>query len=131
MKLAGLAWGQVFRALSKSPRTIVAPLTVANVFSLGSPRIKAKAPEGASHEERITALEMGQELIYSELDGIKEKAKRDTDRLEARIEDLSTNVEHEIQGIKEEQRSLSVGDLDVEIVGVVWLILGVILSSIP
>ncbi len=91
----------------------------------------AKAGPDASYEQRLTILE-------KEVDRLRERRERDQvavgkrfDRVEANLTNERAERTKDYAALKEKVEDFAVGGLHLEVVGLAWLVVGVLFSTLP
>jgi len=131
-------WGALKEAAKAFPRW---PATknlslIAGTGSLkfgGSARISAwhGSPTGASLEQRIGALEANLATVKQELEATSTELRSEDEAMRAQLE-AERNARHEITNdLKMKLEGIGVEGLRAEAIGLVWLLVGVVFSTIP
>lgn len=126
------------RWLSRRPRLGAKPHTFSYVGT-GGVRIGGSAkvffwrgvPPGASLEDRLTTLEANVENLKTEQAETAKELQAAMEKLTEAINSERQMQESIVKELREQFNELGAGGLHIEIAGVFWLILGVVLSTIP
>jgi hypothetical protein len=127
-------WFRRFVAVIRGGRSHTVAAAAAAVGSVG---LDARASVvriprvGAPLEERISALEQNAERLRIELDERFAAVTKDVQHVRAKIdEERSARLAGE-QTIAMRLERFAIGDLDAEVVGVIWLFFSTLATSIP
>ena len=128
-----VAWLRRVGAVFARPKsvTVHAGTVLSGVTLAGAGRVRQTLAPDAPHERRLSLLEDNLELLQKQVDDGLEQ-------LHGRIQQLGTQIDrdaHERRREKEQAEQLvaevAVGGLHLEVVGLLWLALGVIGTSMP
>jgi hypothetical protein len=127
--------GQWFGALLRAfrrPDPTVLEIPAMDLSMVGErPRLRSGAGAGASLEERLTVLEGNLNQLQGELDADIQAVREAVRRQE---EDLRREHEVRRQGDDHTMRQVegaAIGGLHLELVGLFWLVLGLVGSNLP
>lgn len=128
----GAAWIKSFAAafLTPPPTTVQAQ-AAGSSFVVGRARSILKPVPGATLEQRIQALESGLDRLREETDTTESELRTQIQTLKRLLSEEGRARQTEAKSIAAKLEELAVGGLYLEIVGVTWLALGVIGTSIP
>jgi len=127
-------WGW-FRQLASAfetpkPITLQASIEVSVVMSGDLSVVRAAGP-GASLEDRVSVLEENLSRLRDELAVKKQKFQEGIQTVKEQIERETQERRTENQQIARRTEELAVGGLHLETVGLLWLVFGVVVTSIP
>ena len=114
------------------PKTIKASLsaTVPVGFSADA-RVRKSIPDDASLEERVAFLEEQYEALREKQRETKRQLEERAEDLEEQIEDEETVREKADERLRDTIEEVSIGGLHLEMVGLVWLVVGIMCASLP
>ena len=116
----------------KKPKPIVVSAEPARVqYRASSATVARGLKENPTLEDRLSHLE-------EQIRNLSGEARKFREEVRASIDDVNKSVSNEIRDRRNQQRelraqleSLSVGGLNLETVGLVWILIGVTFSSLP
>jgi hypothetical protein len=98
---------------------------------MGSATLTTGPPKDADMERRVAWLESQSKQLAADFARLQSVHREYVRSLECRIKQEVSALKTSISETQAEQEKLSVGDLDIEVVGLLWLMIGVIISSVP
>jgi hypothetical protein len=129
-----LRWWGRFVATFSRPKAVHAYLnaTAASVtLSAGKARVRHGVSPDAPTDRRVTVLEENLNLLQKQVD-------EDLDELRGRIAELKAQADREAQARRQDDdrmalqlEAVAVGGLHLESIGLLWLALGVLGTSVP
>ena len=127
-----VGWAGALANVFRHPKPITAEMAESFSFTLSlEGRLKAGTGPDATTEVRLSALEKNLEAMQREMDEKFQSHQK-------RITEVQTNVNKESQERQAKDAEVSrliedigVGGLRLEVVGLAWLFVGVIFTSIP
>lgn len=124
-------FGRLVQAFRR-PKPISLQASAASAVIAGArPRLRSGVGPGVSLEDRLGVLEGNLKQLEGEMDAeirdVKEQVAQAHDGLRREREERSVGDDRTTSQIKE----VAIGGLHLEVVGLVWLILGVLGTSIP
>ena len=99
--------------------------------TLGSPQFSASLGADATVEERLDALEEKYEQLNQQLAEARRELKSEARRLDEAVNDERRARDEADAAIQEQLESFSVGGLHLESMGLVWLLVGITLTTLP
>lgn len=126
------AWFRRVIATFRTPEPIT--LQASGSFSaawFGEARVVRGVPPGAPLEDRVAVLEDNLGRLRDELDAKEEKIRREMATVREGLEHESQERRVENQRMAQTVEEVAVGGLHLEFVGLIWLVLGVLGTSIP
>jgi hypothetical protein len=112
-------------------RIAVGAATLGMATASGRARVVAISGQDASLEDRVRTLEQNAERFRVELDGRFNDVDKDVQRIRERVDREQAARASAEQAMATRLQKFAVGDLDQEIVGLVWLLLSTIATAIP
>jgi hypothetical protein len=128
-----LAWLNRFPRILLRPRPNVFDLQAAmgGLGAVGKAQVRVSAGPGASLERRVTILEQNLQLAEERITEVETDFTTQIRRLQSEGEaERRTREEHDL-ALRKQVEQLSVGGLDFELMGVVWVIIGSAFSTFP
>ncbi|HEV8608874.1 MAG TPA: hypothetical protein VGS98_02230 [Thermoanaerobaculia bacterium] len=112
------------------------PITGSGAVAIGGAQVSARgrtfhrAREGASPEERVSMLEKGLDSALEELDRAVQRVENQFAATRESIQHESRERAADNQRVSQKIEEFAVGGLHLEIVGLSWLILGMIATNL-
>ena len=133
--LPGEIWSW-FRQLAAAfvppkPISAQASIVLGGTTLAGAGRVVRSAGPGASLESRVAILEEGVNGLRNELEAKEHGLRRELGSVRESIDHESKARQTQNQQTLDTIKDVAVGGLDLEFVGLVWLLLGVLGTSIP
>ena len=97
----------------------------------GEVRALVSAGPGTSLDRRVALLEENLNRLRDEVDAKENKIGRELSAVRGAIEEERRAREKEARRITRQMEELAVGGLHLELIGLTWLVLGVLGTSIP
>ncbi len=127
-----VAWVRLLTSAFVRPKPIVVNLEAAvSVSSAASARLTVGVPEGAALHKRITALEKNLVSFRTEYDNKVLDLERSIASSRSASEKAVGDTRKEIAAVDAKMAELAIGGVRLELVGLVWLLLGVIATGLP
>lgn len=125
-------WFRQLAAAFATPKPITLQVSDAvSVAMTGDARVVRGAGPGASLEDRVSVLEENLSRLRDELDVKKQEFRQEIQTVREHIERETQERRAENQQAARRIEEMAVGGLHLEIVGLSWLVLGVVGTSIP
>jgi hypothetical protein len=116
------------------PRAHVVNVTgIASASATGSARISVwrQAPEPAAVEDRLSALEGNTESLRQDLEWHSQQNRQASEKLRSELEAERGARRDGIAVVEGRLNELGAGGLHIEAAGLFWLVLGIVLATIP
>jgi hypothetical protein len=127
-----VAWFRQLAAAFLPPKPITVQANVVGVAIVaGEARVVVRASPGDSLDRRVTILEENLDRLRDEIDAKEKKVRTELSIVKAAVEREERARETEARRLSSQMEELAVGGLHLELVGLTWLILGVLGTSIP
>lgn len=125
-------WFTLFVGAFKKPEphTISVASGALNTM-VGDVRVEIGVAEGAPLENRVHALEQNLRILRGEIKQTDERVQRSLSEINNAVEDEKNKRISAVESTSFRIEELAVGGLQFEIVGLCWLIVGTLCSSIP
>jgi len=127
-----LGWFRGLVSAFKTAKTLSAIVTgTGGITTSGEVHVRLVGGPGASVDQRLAALEENLTRLQKETDQRFEQARRDIAQTQEMIQREGQEREAGEQRIRRDLEEVAVGGLRLESIGLIWLFLGVIYTSIP
>lgn len=127
-----VAWLRQLAAAFLPPKPITLQAHIRGVATAsGEARAIVRAGPGASLDRRVTILEENLNQLRDEIDARENKVRTELSTVKAAVEQEQRARETEARQLSKQMEEFAVGGLHLELVGLTWLILGVLGTSIP
>lgn len=97
----------------------------------GDVRVPEKLPEIASLEERVAVLEENHERLHEAIDAARKEHNKETDDLRQKIVEQDKSFRQETDRLNRLLEGIAIGGLNLEVAGLVVLVVGTVLGSVP
>lgn len=122
-------WGRNVRSLILEGRRVTAEASSTIVFaSTGRATVQGKTAS-MTIEQRIEELERRAVAAEQKIEEVRDEAKRRVDETRAALLNEDTEIRTSVATLRKQLEDFSVGGLDLEGMGLFWLIVGSILST--
>ena len=88
-------------------------------------------PAGASAEDRLMALEQNAETLRKDLEWHASQARQASEQLRTELTSERQEREAKVTDVSRRLERLGAGGLHIEAAGLFWLILGIVLATVP
>lgn len=127
-----VAWLRLLASAFVPPKSVVAKLEAAiSTNSALSARLTVGVPEGAALHKRITALERNLASFRTEYDDKVVELERSIAGSRSAADKAVEDTRREIAAVDDKIVALATGGVRIELVGLVWLLLGVVATGLP
>jgi hypothetical protein len=127
-----VAWFRQLVAAFLPPKPITGQANAGGVVTVaGEARVVVRAGPDASLDRRVTILEENLDRLRDEIDAKESKVRTELSTVKAAVEQEQRARETEARRLSSQMEELAVGGLHLELIGLAWLILGVLGTSIP
>jgi hypothetical protein len=125
-------WVSRFLLSFRKPEPLViTPAPASASTGVGQPTVRISASANSTSEERISLMEKDVDLLWTSLDRLQKDFAENIRKVSARTtKDVLTlkRVDQQLQNHLEE---VAVGGLRLEVVGLSWLLIGLVLATLP
>jgi hypothetical protein len=131
-------WESIVSWVAAIPDQVCAPTAVSASISemIPGPSMSAHGQVRASHEdksleEKVSWLLHQVEKLENRMEDLRREGRQREKQLEVLIEEEASERESADENISQQIEEVAIGGLHLEFMGVVWLVVGIVLSSFP
>jgi len=131
-------WQSIVRWVAAIPDQMRAPRTITAsasgklpLFSVSASVEVHSSPGDKSLEEKVTWLLNQVEKLEGRISDLRREGREQEKKLESLIDEEASQRESADENINRQIEEVAVGGLHLELMGLVWLVVGIVLSSFP
>lgn len=125
-------WCRQLVSVFTPPRPVSIQASAASAATMtGEVRAIIRAGPGTPLEHRVSLLEQNLDRLRDELDSKAQKLGREIDQTKQSVQHESQERRVENEKMARKIEEVAIGGLHLELIGLVWLVLGVLGTSIP
>ncbi len=124
-------FGRLWSVFAPSKSATVHVQGVASVALAGSARVRVGAAPDATLDRRVAVLEQNYELLQKQVDQQEVQTNERLRALQSQVQAEATARQAEDRLTAGKLEDMAIGGLHLEGVGVLWLLLGVVATSMP
>jgi hypothetical protein len=125
-------WLSRFLLNFRKPEPItITPAPASASGGVGEPTVRISASPSSTLEERISLLERDVDLLWTSLDRLQKGFTENLRKLSGRTTHDVLTLKRVDQQLQSQLEEVAVGGLRLEVLGLTWLLIGLVLATLP